>query len=354
MSANDPYEQHRAAFAAELRRVTPKVRTRRRRALALGGASVALACAVTAFVVLAPTTDSRLNVLGEAQAAITASPDSILHFAMTYESTYPLSDADRTTTKECPTQPPELWRATTDGPPRYRLRLPMNPCIVNENAGRIITGALEIAYADRTEKFYAENDGFMLVTTDLPAEADEQLPFIMPGGARMTSGDPKDPVGRIRELLAEGKLTDAGEIQGPRGRTLRRLVGHYTELRGDPKAPKPWPVDVDYRVDAETFAPVTLAVTSKMSVPKDPDRALGPTVHRRITDTARFSTYETIPLTKENEHLLTITPKPGTDVITARDRPATSAQKPSATERARAKKILDAQVNAGIRKRTDW
>ena len=358
MSTPDPYERHRAAFGAELQRVTPRVRhQRRRRAFALGSATVALAGAASAAIVLAPTTGSRLDVVADARAAIDTSPDSIVHFALTYSSNWPQRTIDKRRAKGCRSAPSEMWRATTEGPPRYRVRVPMNPCGVNVVGANIATGAFDVAYADRTIKTSSPADGFMTVDTGLPASADEQPLYGAVGDTRLTEGDPTDPVARIRSLLAQGKLTDAGTVRGPGGRTLRRLTGRYTELRGDPKAQKPWPVIVDYRVDADTFAPVLIATTSRMSVPKDPDARIGqtPYVHRMITQKTRFSTYETIPLTPATEGLLTVTPEPGTKVTTRRwEKDPPRALKPSAAELRRARAVTDAQIKAGTRVRAEY
>lgn len=363
MSAHGPFDDHREAFGAELRRAAPKVKQRRRRRLfTLGGASVALAAAATAAVVIAPSTGSRLDVLAEAQAAIATTPDSIIHYAARMESGYPQRKVDLARWRGCSTKPPETWAATSPGPPRYRIRLPMNPCDLHLVGARIATGGIEVAYGARTEKIYAPADGFMNVATELPAEADEQLrwamlPIIEPQPADVNAA--RDPVAWIRTLFAEGKLRDAGEIQGAGGRKLRRLVGEFEEMRGDPKNPKPKTVKLDYRVDAETFAPVRIAVTRDTLVPKDVNVPMREYKyeHRELTDVTTFSIFETLPLTKDNERLLTVEPKAGTEVTTEQYEgfdPNTKAEKPSAAERARAKRITDAQIAAGTRKRAGW
>lgn len=358
MSAHGPFDDHREAFGAELRRVAPKVK-RRRRLFTLGGATVALAAAATAAVVIAPSAGSRLDVLAEAQAAIATTPDSIIHYAATVKSGYPLRKIDIEQQRACKTDPAEVWVATAPGPPRVRVRIPMNPCGVIPVGARIATGPFDRAYGDRTSSVYAESDGFMDVTTDLPAEADEQeawsaqIPVI---DTRLTEGDSKNPVERIRSMLAEGKLTDAGEVEGEKGRKLRRLVGQYEEMRGDPKNQKPRTVKVDYRVDADTFAPVRIAVTQSQLVPKDVNLPIRQHryVHRVITDVTTFSIFETLPLTKDNERLLTVEPKAGTDVTTRKYDPNAEAEEPSAAEEARARRAADAQIKAGTRKYYAW
>ncbi|MBJ7471330.1 MAG: hypothetical protein JHD16_08500 [Solirubrobacteraceae bacterium] len=356
MSTEDPFETHRTAFGAELRRVAPQPRTRRKRAYAMGGATLALAGAATTVLVLAPLGGTRLDVLTEAQAAIATTPDSIIHYALKYDSGYPEREVDTERSRGCEPEPGQVWRATTSGAPRFRMRIPLNPCSVSRIGDRIATGSFDVAYGDRTESLYSETDGFMIVTKGLPPEADEQQPMLPVGDERLTEGESQDPVARIRSMLRDGKLADAGELPSQSGRALRRLVGEYSELRGDPADPSPRKVSVDYRVDAETFAPVEISVTRMQLVPEDVDAPIGrsPMVRRELTDVTTFSTYETIPLNRETERLLTVQPKPGTDVVSKvfdrDDEPA----KPSKAEEARAQKIIDAQIAAGTRVRGAW
>lgn len=356
MSTPDPYEQYRAALGAELRRVAPTVRRqRRRRFVALGGATVGLAAVGTAVVVLAPTTGSKLDVIAQARAAIAPSTDSIVHYSLSFTTNYPTRKIDDERWKGCGVAAPiEVWTATTAGPPRYRYRMPQNRCIVNQvGQGRIATGDLELAYADRTSKLYAPNDGFELDTTGLPAGADEQGPPLPIADSRFSDADPRDPVAKIRSMLNAGQLRDAGTVRGPDGKELHKLVGKYLVNRGDPANPRKSPVSVVYEVDATTFAPVLVSTTAVQSVPKNPDLPMKHLiyVHRNITDKVRFASYETLPLTPENEQLLTVDPKPGTDVkSTAWSSKVSAVQRPDAAEKARAKKILDAQVAAGTRK----
>lgn len=358
--ASGPFAVHRDAFGAELRRAAPKVRQRRRRRLmTLGGTSIALASAATAAAVIVPTTGSRLDVIAEAQAAITTTPDSIIHYAATVKSGYPLRRIDLEQRRVCKTDPAEVWVATAPGPPRHRIRSPLNPCGVAELGAHIATGPFDRTYANRTSTVYSESDGFMDVVTDLPAEADEQEAWstqIPISDTQLNEGDSKNPVARIRSLLAEGKLTDAGEVEGEKGRKLRRLVGQYEEMRGDPKNQKPRTVKVDYRVDADTFAPVRLAVTQRQMVPKDPNLPVRQHryVHRMLTDVVTFSIFETLPLTKDNERLLTVEPKAGTDVTTVKYDPNRETAEPSAAEKTRARRAAEAQIKSGTRKYYEW
>lgn len=356
MTPPDPYETHRAAFGAELRAAAPRLRRRRQRRVALAGTTVALAGAATVVAVVAPTTGSRLDVLTEAKAAITTTPGSIVHFALTTKSGFPLPDEQKRRAKGCKGGPTEVWQSTSGGELRYRTRMPLYTCSTPVVAGKIITGPFENSFGNGTTKVYSESDGYLRIATEQPTDriAYPPVPF---GDSRLSEGNPIDPVARIRSLLADRKLTDAGTIRGKNGRVvLRKLVGDYTELRGDPKAPKPWPVHVEYRVDAKTFAPVLLLTTQRMSVPVDPNdrKWWRNTVHRMVTEEAHFSKFEIIPLTPDSERLLDVQPKPGTETITEPTEQTDWGAKPSKAELARAKRITDAQIKAGIRKRADW
>jgi hypothetical protein len=349
MSTPDPYEQYRAALSTELRRVAPVVRRqRRRRIAALGAATVGLAAAGTAVVVLAPTTGSRLDVIAQARAAIASSSDAIVHYSVWQSDNAPRTKAEAKRARDCKATPPEVWMATADGPPHYRYRIPQSPCVINDFGGRIVTGDLEIAYGDRTSTVYSPNDGFAFVKSGLPASYDEQQPPLPTGDSRFSGADDaRDPVAAIRAMLSAGQLRDAGPTRGDHGRALRKLVGSSFEDRGDPAHPRKSKVSVVYEVDANTFAPVLIATTAEQTVPKDPDLPLKRLVylHRMITQTLRFSTYETLPLTPANEKLLTIPLKPGTKVTPKE----ATAEPVSAAEKARAKKIIDAQIAAGLR-----
>lgn len=353
MSPHDPFEQHRAAFGAELVRATPRARRRRRqRILALGGATVALAGAATAVAITLPTTGSTLDVVGDARAAIAVDSAAIIHFAVVHDAGYPVPPAEAERAKACASDPVKVWRSTAAGPLRYRIRQPIPKCFVNEVGSRLATGHLETAYADRTLRTYAPDDGFMTVETGLPEEYDHDLPIVSPFGYRpLGQDDPVDPVARIRSLLTGGALTDAGELQGRDGRRLRRLVGSYSEKRGDPAAPKTYPVSVDYRVDAKTYAPVLISTTHTVTLPRDLDDPKRGMVARPVTDRVRFSAYDKLPLTRANEGLLTVQPAPGTDVTTERWSRNAKPTRPSREERARAKKAVRAQILAGTRVR---
>lgn len=357
MSPNDPLQQYRDAFGDELRRAGDRRDRRRRREWqGAGVAGVAALASVVAFAL--PSTGTRIDVLAEARAAVADRPGVILHYAVRSESTLPVSRADQRRARGCqPRALPEMWVATSSGPPRYRTRLPQPRCGTSTIDDRIATGPLEVAYGDRTQWLYAPADGWMQELTDLPAAADEQAAVPLLGDPRLQGSGVSDPVDQIRDMLARGRVRDAGTVRGPGGRQLRRLVGSYTERRGDPKAQEDWPVRVDYLVDADTFAPVVLRTTFRQSVPRDIELGWGksPTVHRMITDTQRFEIYERLPLTKENEALLRPAPAPGTDVIrrTAGEQ-QTTRRTPSAAERARAARQIREQIRAGLRLRADY
>jgi hypothetical protein len=99
----------------------------------------------------------------------------------------------------------------------------------------------------------------------------------------------RDPLPVVQRLLAEGKLEPAG-ITEVSGREAQRLVG--TEPAPDEMSPA---VEVEYLVDADTYAPLQLSTTATL---KDGRPAGG----SKLT----FLDYERLPLTPANARLLVI------------------------------------------------
>ncbi|MDA0184520.1 hypothetical protein OJ997_29730 [Solirubrobacter phytolaccae] len=99
----------------------------------------------------------------------------------------------------------------------------------------------------------------------------------------------RDPVPVIQRLLAEGKLEPAGTTD-LRGRKAQRLVG--SESAPDARSPG---VEVEYLVDARTYAPLQLSTKATLS----DGRSAGAS---KLT----FLQYERLPRTAANERLLTL------------------------------------------------
>jgi hypothetical protein len=99
----------------------------------------------------------------------------------------------------------------------------------------------------------------------------------------------RDPIPVIRRLLADGELEHAGSSELD-GRKVERLVG--STPAGDDGTPRE---DVEYLVDAETYAPVRLATKGTLKDGR-------PAGSFKLT----FKRYERLPLTAENEKLLVV------------------------------------------------
>jgi hypothetical protein len=112
-----------------------------------------------------------------------------------------------------------------------------------------------------------------------------------------------DPVAAIRGLLDSGRLRTAGSSDVD-GRPVARLVGRapaYIDSGGS----RSEAVDYEYLVDAGTFVPVRVtAVRVLPARPGDPEPAARR--ERRLVQRWTFERFERLPLTPENERLLTV------------------------------------------------
>jgi hypothetical protein len=230
-------------------RLDPTPPRRRHRALVL-----ALAAAAALAAVVLGTELRSPNVVAEAREAL-GGTDGIIHMRVLEEN----FNADGTLVPLSGTRP-EIWVA------RSPLRLH-----VRQRSAR--TGdVFETAYADGVTKALDTKTG-KVETTRMDAETQREFEAI---NRNASLGQPGlDPVPAIRRLLAQGELTHDGSTTF-NGREVERLVGSQ----------------VEYLVDARTYAPVRLATSAS----KDGR----PVNHYRIT----FELYEVLPLTPANEALL--------------------------------------------------
>lgn len=366
MSAPDPLDQHFDAYGRELRRAARSPRRlplpggRRPRLLlpALGaGGLTALAAGIVAAVVL-PVGGGRIDVVQEARAALSA-PDEILHYSVTLNSSGRFGPMTKASRHRCASEPSEVWR-TTSGPLRWRMLMPLPPCAVRMGDGHITTGDVETSYADRVLSENAIDDGWMTVRTET-RPVDAEIPWRLDGpvGQALTAGEAAtDPVARLRGMLVTGELTDGGTKRDVDGTLLRRLVNHH---RASSAKGAPWrPVTVEYFVNAETFAPVVIRSTRDEALGLDrAGRATSRTRYRKLVLIQRFDIFERIPITPATEKLLTVTPRPGTDVETIstpdwlRKLKAQNKSRrlpnPTAAESRRANKAIKKQIAEGRR-----
>ena len=160
---------------------------------------------------------------------------------------------------------PEVWVAR-------------NPLRIHSRQRSARTGnVFETAYADGVTKAVDTSTG-KVETNRMDAETQREFEAV---DRNASLGQPGlDPVAAIRRLLAQGKLKHDGSTTF-NGRKVERLVGSDE-------------VQVEYLVDARTYAPVRLATSATKNG--------RPVNHYRIT----FELYEVLPLTPANEALLRI------------------------------------------------
>ena len=231
----------------------PPPRRRRNRPLVLAlAATVALAAVVLGSELRSPDVD----VVAEAREAL-GGTEGIIHMRVLEES----FNADGSLVSLSGTRP-EVWVA------RDPLRLH-----VRQRSARS-GNVFETAYADGVTKAVDTTTG-KVETNRMDAEAQREFEAV---DRNASLGQPGlDPVPAIRRLLAQGKLKHDGSTTF-NGREVERLVG----------------TDVEYLVDARTYAPVRLATSATKNG--------RPVNHYRIT----FELYEVLPLTPANEALLRI------------------------------------------------
>jgi len=254
MSEDHRYQQLMDGFGAQLARAEARLTARRvrRRRLTLGGLATTAALATVLVLLGIGTGGGRsLDVLAQARAAL-APPREVVHIVVT-SSLVGRHSRPLTT---------EQWSATD--PPRWRIA--------------VDDGRQEMAYAHGVQRVYFRPRNALSIYRGY---SDKGVPSKAPG----MFGN--DPVAGLREMLAAGKLRDAGEISVS-GRTVRRLVGEM-RIRGSDFVQR-----ISYDVDAKTFAPLGGTLVFLL--------AHG----HRVTMRFHVDRYERLPLTAENAKLLTI------------------------------------------------
>jgi hypothetical protein len=279
-------------------------RERRRRPLrrlAVAGA-VALAGAVVAVALSSGVTSPPVDAVAKARAAL-AAPGEIVHYTLRVTGADPGPG--------CETGPMEIWRAAD--PTRWRAVQPVPDAercgsIDLQMGEAIVPPRVELAYRDGRLKTYVPGSDILQVIVDeQPSEGERRAPSdasnmatLQTMGtiarARERGESPPaiarvpDPVTGVEQLLAAGTLRDAGvRVRG--GRRVRALAGGWTRPGGIERT------EIEYVVDAETFAPIAMRATT----------------HVRGGDTATvratFGDYERIALTEQSAKLLEIKPE---------------------------------------------
>ncbi|HEX6027307.1 MAG TPA: hypothetical protein VFZ00_35230 [Solirubrobacter sp.] len=217
--------------------------------------AVAAAVALLAVVLVSELRGPNVDVVAQAREALRQTTRGIIHMRVLEEN----FNADGSLVPRSGTRP-EV-RVARD-PLRMRVLQPTR------------LGVAESDYADGVVRTVDPRTG-KVQTQRMDAKTQREFEDV---DARADVRQPGlDPVPAIRRLLAEGKLAHDGSTT-LNGRKVERLVG----------------ADVEYLVDARTYAPVRLATT-----PTKGGRAVS---FYRIT----FELYEVLPLTPANEALLRI------------------------------------------------
>jgi hypothetical protein len=254
MSEDHRYQQLMDGFGAELARAEARMTARRvrRRRLTLGGLAATAALATVLVLLGIGSGGGRsLDVLAQARAALTP-PREVVHLVVT-SSLVGRHSRPLTT---------EQWSATD--PPRWRIA--------------VDDGRQQMAYAHGVQCVYFRPRNALSIYRGY---SDTGVPWKAPG----MFGN--DPVAGLREMLAAGKLRDAGEVSVD-GRAARRLIGEMRIRRSD------FVQRISYDVDAKTFAPLGGTLVFLL--------AHG----HRVTMRFQVDRYERLPLTAENAKLLTI------------------------------------------------
>ena len=241
------------SLLARLDSEPPQRRRRTRRPLVLAvAATVALAAVVLSSEL------RGVDVVAEAREAL-GGTDGIVHLRVHEEN----FNADGSLVSLSGTRP-EVWAAR-------------NPLRIHVRQASRSGSMVDSWYADGVTRNVDSATG-KVQTHRMDPETQREFEDI---DGRASLGQPGlDPVPVIRRLLVEGKLKHDGSTTFD-GRKVERLVGSEG-------------VDVEYLVDARTYAPVRLATS--------PTKGGKPVNYYRIT----FELYEVLPLTPANEALLRI------------------------------------------------
>ncbi|MDO9357287.1 MAG: hypothetical protein Q7T55_26555 [Solirubrobacteraceae bacterium] len=381
MTRRDLLDDHMDDFGAQLRRASAPKRTRTRAgrrwvrpAIGIGG--LATLGAGAAAVTLFPVAGGRIDIVSEAKAAL-ANSGGIVHLVINQKADF----VDGGPGKPAPAamrhqqlrqsacidwnQQTSIYIATT-GPSRYRASYPTSRCTVGVLHRQVIEPGVEqqTSFADGAYQQYYPSQRLLLRTTDLlPSDRNLAEPAAVAFGMQDSlsgESDPvRDPMDRIRSLLAAGELRDAGRFFGPDGRALWRLRGAtpavdtYRE-KGATRDTE-FKTFVEYVVDGKTFAPVSFSAVRRTY----PEGKPGPAFGTKLT----FVKYEQLPLNAETDKLVEIQPAEGTKVVSLTSRQirklnqsakGRSAEDRDAYEKARAtadrnQAEADAEVEAQIR-----
>lgn len=292
MSPRDAVDDLMDRFGARLEEADHRAdrgrRPRRVRRLVIAGAGLAAAGSVAVLAIGPIGGDTRLDVVGEARAAL-APEGTILHMKIAYGR---LGEPDDPSSKEIR----ESWSATD--PLRWKFTQ-VTPYVIwkdgkSRSSGRYQTE--EFAFAGGTMSDFNQRQNTLTTMAGYDPSGPESAPLTWPG---MPAG--KDPAAALRSLLASGGIRSAGETTLG-GRAVLRLRGMSAaqEARGIPAMP------VEYDVDRRTFAPVRMVITMPAGDASGSEK--------RSSAVVWFRAFERLPMTPANEALLTVRPAADTKI----------------------------------------
>jgi len=239
----------------------------------LRGLLAAATIAIAALVALVLTTpwSSSPSFVEKAEAALTPPAGTILH--QKWEMTMTSTDPDCAVTRG----PNEIWIDETP-PHSYRALLNDLPVPDPENDDPRALACSSGTAAEIGGTFDSRQTLMFVPPNSIVPWEDVRFAF------------PLDPVGDLREWLAEGSAHDEGKVQLD-GRTVQRIrvdppSGDCDPSSGCPDEPLYW------YVDPETFLPIETRGPGEIALPGRPVV--------RVELVMRFLTFEHLPRTDAN------------------------------------------------------
>lgn len=277
---------------------TPKAR---RVAVILAVAGVVLAFAV----LLGGGSESRPPGVGAAVSdetgSGTGSPRDILHYRVTSGPVAASGGLNPPRLRNAcePAKVTEIWQTSTSS--RWRARMPAVPqsgrCgrAYDPRRKRLVRGPVETSWhAGTTTRYVAADNTLDVVRGYPPTSSAARLPI---EDKRLVIGD---PVRTLKHALAAGVLSELprATLDGRRVRVLegfqRTREGRRTVVQG-----------VTYAVDAATFSPVRVILTTRASDPDVPLR-LQERLARPRARQLDFAGYERLPSTPQTRRLVIV------------------------------------------------
>jgi hypothetical protein len=267
-------------------------RTRRlgwRRPLVGGGALALASAAVVVALVGLPGGRERLSVVAEASAAL-APKDGILYLSLLSHSRATMGGKPiRSSGQAALVIHSEEW--STQDPRRYRVVVHQSKETSRWNPDAHLQPHTETSWANGAQTSYNRDHARMRTISGFSPNSSASRSLALWGGTSLSLDD-------VRAMLRRGALVRRGDVQ-LRGQLVARLVGSIPRMRG---------TRVEYLVDLQTFQPRRVIVRAN---PFGLNSRESRMLNTSVTDVLA---YKLLPLTPQNERLLTIHPPAGTRI----------------------------------------